>query len=282
VMANTHVTVAVWKPTDERGNEKPLDKTRHKKCIAMIAKAMADAKKHEMKHVEDIRKIEARAKAAYPPEGKTWRVRNSPSEYRVCGSNTQEAEVRLEERLSKSLQEYCKQLGDEIESKAEDYHKHPIDPLGKGVSYTCSKCPPPPPHLCPQGDVLQGQVLQADQCGGNPAPPKSEPAPTQVYCNCNKKCYDDVQVCLNECKVTLGCFTGICGPAEPEQCPARDEGGPVPQRRDEGPGPTAAPPDPGPAAPPDAGPRAAPPEPRPSVPPEPGPGGPAVAGPGQT
>jgi len=43
---------------------------------------------------------------------------------------------------------------------------------------------------------------------------------SKVYCNCNKKCYDDVSVCLNECKVTLGCFTGICGPAEPGQCPA--------------------------------------------------------------
>lgn len=43
---------------------------------------------------------------------------------------------------------------------------------------------------------------------------------TQFYCNCNKSCYDDLNVCLNECQVTLGCFTGICGPATEEQCPA--------------------------------------------------------------
>jgi hypothetical protein len=44
--------------------------------------------------------------------------------------------------------------------------------------------------------------------------------PTKLYCNCNKTCYDDVNVCLNECKVSLGCFTAICGPASEDQCPA--------------------------------------------------------------
>lgn len=42
---------------------------------------------------------------------------------------------------------------------------------------------------------------------------------TTVYCNCNKTCYDSVTQCLDECKVSLGCFTGICGPAEDGQCP---------------------------------------------------------------
>lgn len=44
--------------------------------------------------------------------------------------------------------------------------------------------------------------------------------PTKVYCNCNKTCYDDSDTCLGECKASLGCFTGICGPATEEQCPA--------------------------------------------------------------
>jgi hypothetical protein len=44
--------------------------------------------------------------------------------------------------------------------------------------------------------------------------------PTQYYCNCNKSCYDSISVCLNECDVTLGCFTGICGVATEEQRPA--------------------------------------------------------------
>ena len=44
--------------------------------------------------------------------------------------------------------------------------------------------------------------------------------PTKVYCNCNQTCYDDVNVCLAECETGLGCFTGICGPAEEGQCPA--------------------------------------------------------------
>jgi hypothetical protein len=40
-----------------------------------------------------------------------------------------------------------------------------------------------------------------------------------VYCNCNQKCYTDVNVCLQDCTVSLGCFTGICGPATASQCP---------------------------------------------------------------
>ena len=44
--------------------------------------------------------------------------------------------------------------------------------------------------------------------------------PTQVYCHCNSTCYDDVNVCLAECEVSLGCFGGICGPATEQQCPA--------------------------------------------------------------
>jgi len=43
--------------------------------------------------------------------------------------------------------------------------------------------------------------------------------PDKYFCNCNDTCYDDVEVCRSECEVTLGCFTGICGPAEPGQCP---------------------------------------------------------------
>ena len=44
--------------------------------------------------------------------------------------------------------------------------------------------------------------------------------PTKLYCNCNKTCYDDIGTCQSECKVSLGCFTGICEPATEEQCPA--------------------------------------------------------------
>ncbi len=39
-----------------------------------------------------------------------------------------------------------------------------------------------------------------------------------IYCNCNKRCYSDATACLDECEATLGCFTGICAPAEPGQC----------------------------------------------------------------
>jgi hypothetical protein len=40
----------------------------------------------------------------------------------------------------------------------------------------------------------------------------------KVQCNCNKKIYDDAQVCLKECKVSLGCFTGICAPVSGQVC----------------------------------------------------------------
>ena len=42
---------------------------------------------------------------------------------------------------------------------------------------------------------------------------------TKIYCNCNKKCYTDASTCTSECKASLGCFTGICAPAQPGQCP---------------------------------------------------------------
>jgi secretory phospholipase A2 len=40
----------------------------------------------------------------------------------------------------------------------------------------------------------------------------------QVYCACNDTCYPDPQSCLAVCKVGLGCFTGICGPATQGEC----------------------------------------------------------------
>jgi hypothetical protein len=47
-------------------------------------------------------------------------------------------------------------------------------------------------------------------------PPPDE---TLVYCSCNQKCYTDSTLCLNECKVGLGCNTAICAPAIAELCP---------------------------------------------------------------
>jgi hypothetical protein len=44
--------------------------------------------------------------------------------------------------------------------------------------------------------------------------------PDKIYCHCNKKCYDKATDCTSECKASLGCFTGICAPTEPGQCPA--------------------------------------------------------------
>jgi hypothetical protein len=37
-------------------------------------------------------------------------------------------------------------------------------------------------------------------------------AQTAFVCSCNKKTYADEATCISECKVTLGCFTGICYP----------------------------------------------------------------------
>jgi hypothetical protein len=34
----------------------------------------------------------------------------------------------------------------------------------------------------------------------------------RVCCSCNEKFYEDLGVCLDECKVSLGCFTSICTP----------------------------------------------------------------------
>lgn len=54
---------------------------------------------------------------------------------------------------------------------------------------------------------------------GAPPDPNSCTCPSSlVYCPCNNSCYSDVTVCLNNCQVTLGCFTDICGSAQSGQC----------------------------------------------------------------
>ncbi len=78
---------------------------------------------------------------------------------------------------------------------------------------------------CPPGETFNPSTCQcqcATQiCNGQCCPPgqiccngqcQSGPCGSQVYCACNGKTYDDVQQCLDECHVTLGCFTGICEP----------------------------------------------------------------------
>jgi hypothetical protein len=40
-----------------------------------------------------------------------------------------------------------------------------------------------------------------------------------IYCGCNGTCWTDVQSCLANCQATLACFSDICGPAQPGQCP---------------------------------------------------------------
>lgn len=37
-------------------------------------------------------------------------------------------------------------------------------------------------------------------------------APLRYYCACNGVTYDDRNLCQSECRVSLGCFVGICGP----------------------------------------------------------------------
>jgi secretory phospholipase A2 len=58
------------------------------------------------------------------------------------------------------------------------------------------------------GPYEEGQIESCDCC---------EP-PGCIFCNCNDTYYQSFQIaqCLDECHVSLGCFTGICEPAE---CP---------------------------------------------------------------
>jgi len=39
-----------------------------------------------------------------------------------------------------------------------------------------------------------------------------------LYCGCNDACYEDIGTCQANCKVSLGCFTDICRPAEEGEC----------------------------------------------------------------
>jgi hypothetical protein len=57
------------------------------------------------------------------------------------------------------------------------------------------------------GAYGDGQVEGCDCC--------EPPAQECVFCNCNDTYYPaaEISTCLAECHVSLGCFTGICGPA---------------------------------------------------------------------
>lgn len=41
---------------------------------------------------------------------------------------------------------------------------------------------------------------------------KPKPLPRDIWCSCNQTCYSTASDCLADCKVGLGCFTGICQP----------------------------------------------------------------------
>lgn len=73
---------------------------------------------------------------------------------------------------------------------------------------------------CTAGQTCCGGVCR-DPCpdGSQPDPISCTcPSPQFVYCACNSTCYTDPNVCLSNCHATLGCFSGICGPAQPGQC----------------------------------------------------------------
>jgi hypothetical protein len=42
---------------------------------------------------------------------------------------------------------------------------------------------------------------------------------TNIWCQCNETCYDELATCQAECRASLGCFTGICEPASVDLCP---------------------------------------------------------------
>jgi hypothetical protein len=42
---------------------------------------------------------------------------------------------------------------------------------------------------------------------------------TMLWCKCKQKCFRNTRSCMNECRVSLGCFDNVCRPATPEECP---------------------------------------------------------------
>ncbi len=84
-----------------------------------------------------------------------------------------------------------------------------------GTSLCCTEG-----QICGQGSNQMICCPPGQSCGTNPdGSPACKSNSSKVYCNCNKTCYSDVGRCMSECRVSLGCFTGICGPADTTQCP---------------------------------------------------------------
>lgn len=79
---------------------------------------------------------------------------------------------------------------------------------------SCPDCYTYDPTQC----QCQSQCGTCQQCTSGACQPVPN-CGTWVYCNCNQTCYQDEGTCLNDCQVSLGCFSGICGPAAAGQCP---------------------------------------------------------------
>jgi hypothetical protein len=218
------VTVIDWRPTEPQTAACKREEKRFEDSVVA----------HEMRHVRDIKAVVAAANRA-------WR-RKPP--LKACASTQQKAVSALKQKIENGLDAECARITREIKRKAKAFDD---SPAGK-LPLHCDRCGCPPAGgatlaaqarvcnsqccegpcapeggCCPAERVCDGgQVCCPEglQCVPGTGGSSSCSASTKIYCNCNDTCYDDVQVCLSECKVTLGCFTAICAPAKPGQCPA--------------------------------------------------------------
>jgi hypothetical protein len=160
-------------------------------CTNEINAVEDQLKAHEQAHVKNIN-------AAIADANKLWRNRA----FTQCAMTKTKAKAALSSAVTSSYDNTIAAL--EKKFAAEPAQARPID---------CTKCTPASSNqTCCKGACV-------NLCpNGAPPDPATCACPNLVYCNCNQTCYSDVTTCLNNCHVTLGCFTGICGPAQPGQC----------------------------------------------------------------
>lgn len=159
-------------------------------CRAEIARWESQITRHECVHVGDAQSIQKKAQ-------KAWK---KPVILEVCvplGDDPQGARMRAEQELAARIKAMVEAEGAKLTKQAEDnataFHGTPAG--GPATRPSCTIC-----------EAARSPAGSGEQCSA------------KVYCACNGKCYDEVTTCLDECRVSLGCFVGICGPAAPGQC----------------------------------------------------------------
>lgn len=195
-------------------------------CAADIARWKRELTNHEQRHVNDANNVVAETNRLAKWSSQTHT-------FQACAASEDAAVREIQGQLEQAARPQLEAMKAEFDRRRDAFDGSAAgsvpppncttclvseNPCRECQNGTCGQKPGEPcgDKCCKPGEVCcNGRCQPAD---GALAAPDQGTCEQQVYCNCNQTCYTDVQECLSACRVSLGCFTGICGPAQPGQC----------------------------------------------------------------